>query len=181
MGMKGYTGLAESDDCRKLVNPQGYDSLIGTLRGKEPAGPTDDDVIYTGRVRRVTRIDYCNTKPGQSADQLVWCVARLTGSATMWAELTVYGDPGRGAYLHADSGSAQNVSVTGDCETSDMQEIRNSYPEGTTGGSPDGQPIAESSPPKFVQGGIPKLRDSSYFPAREPETAWGLRVIRSVP
>src|SRR5688572_32912132 len=38
LAFTGYTGLAESQDCRALVDLQGYDSLAGTVTGIESQG-----------------------------------------------------------------------------------------------------------------------------------------------
>ncbi len=181
LAMTGFSGLTDSEDCRSIVSVHGYDSLVGTVRAEEPAGPTDDDVVYSGRLRRITRLDNCDTKPNPTPDQLTWCVATLTGAATIRVELTVYGDPGQGAYLKADSaGKPDSVSVRGTCTQADMDELRNGYPGGESAGSPDGQPIADLNPPKFTESGIPRLRPG-YFPPVAPQSAWGLRVVRAVP
>ena len=58
-GWAGYNDVTATDDCPK-VNKQGYDSLIGTVRGLEPDGKTDDDVVYQGVLRRTTRLDTCD-------------------------------------------------------------------------------------------------------------------------
>lgn len=50
-------GLATSKDCDARVNPRGYDSLIGTVSGNEPASASDDETVYTGTLRRATRGD----------------------------------------------------------------------------------------------------------------------------
>ena len=177
----GYTGLAEAAPCDVKVNALGYDSLVGSVEGIEPARATDEDVLYTGTVKRMTAIDYCQSRPKSSApDELIWCVATLSGSAAMDIEITVHGDAGAGAYLKARPviRPQQSHTVAGTCTTADMNEIRQDYPGGGSGGSPDGQPIASNA--AFVLNGIPRLR-MGYFPPKRPETAWGLRVTRMVP
>lgn len=167
--------------CAQL-NPQGYDSLVGTLSGNENPPGSDDDVVYTGRARRATRIDYCLTKPKNPAapDELTYCTVRLVGGATMDLQLTIYSDSGKGAWLKATPvGNANSVSVTGDCTAQDINQIRSDYPNGTSAASPDGQPIFESGS-EFTERGIRRLQVRS-FPAKPPETAWGLRVLRAIP
>lgn len=179
LAFTGYTGLAESPDCRALVDLQGYDSLVGTLSGVETPNQPDEDVVYTGTLRRKTRIDYCEATPG---DQPTWCVAKLTGAARMNVELTVYGEADRGAYLKAMPGTSplDSVVVRGNCARADMDSIRADYPSGESGGTPDGQPIAEISPPRFYLSGVPRLR-VGYFPPDSVQGGWGLRVVRAVP
>jgi hypothetical protein len=187
MAMVGYTGLAENPDCAAMVDTLGYDSLIGIVQGVE--GLKDDDgepldVVYRGRLQRTTKMSYCLPLPNDRG----WCVDTLTGSAQMNVELTVYGETGRGAWLKADSvpGGPVTELVRGDCGASDKDQIRAEYPGGSTAGSPDGQPIQEDEsehpdPAKlFALAGVRRLRPG-FFPANEPETAWGLRVLRALP
>src|SRR5687768_17650721 len=75
LAFTGYTGLAESQDCRALVDLQGYDSLAGTVTGIESQGAADEEVVYRGAVTRRTRVDYCVAVGG---DQARWGVAELT-------------------------------------------------------------------------------------------------------
>jgi hypothetical protein len=179
LAFTGYTGLAESQDCRALVDLQGYDSLAGSVSGIESQGPSDEEVVYRGALIRRTRLDYCLTL---GRDQLTWCVAKLTGSARMDVELTVYGEADRGAYLKARPSVSplDSVGVRGNCSPAEMDSIRVDYPSGESGGTPDGQPIAEVSPPRFVVGGVPRLR-VGYFPPDSVQGGWGLRVVRAIP
>lgn len=179
LAFTGYTGLAESQDCRALVDLQGYDSLAGTVAGIESPGQSDEDVVYRGTLTRRTRVDYCLAVGG---DQPKWCVAKLTGAARMSVELTVYGEADRGAYLKAmpGPGPLDSVAVRGGCAPADMDSIRVDYPSGESGGTPDGQPIAETSPPRFYVSGAARLR-VGYFPPDSVQGGWGLRVVRAVP
>lgn len=181
LAFTGYTGLAESQDCRVTVNAQGYDSLTGTVTGIETNEP-DEDVVYTGTLRRKTKIDYCQTIPVRGSDQLGWCVATLTATARMDLELTVYGEQGRGAWIKAEPSQPPGVTsrVAGSCLQSDMDSIRVDFPSGTSAGSPDGQPIDESTPARFFVNGVPKLR-TGYFPPDSVQGGWGLRVVRASP
>lgn len=179
LGFIGYTGLAESQDCRAMVDLQGYDSLAGTVSGIESQGQSDEEVVYRGTLTRRTRVDYCLALGG---DQPTWCVAKLTGAARMNVELTVYGEADRGAWLKATPGPSplDSVAVRGNCARADMDSIRVDYPSGESGGTPDGQPIAEVSPPRFFVAGIPRLR-VGYFPPDSIQGGWGLRVVRASP
>ena len=179
LAFTGYTGLAESQDCRAMVDLQGYDSLTGSVSGIESPGPSDEEVVYRGTLTRRTRMDYCLAIGG---DQPKWCVAKLTGAARMNVELTVYGEADRGAWLKAMPGPSplDSVTVRGNCAPADMDSIRVDYPSGESGGTPDGQPIAEVNPPRFFVGGIPRLR-VGYFPPDSVEGGWGLRVVRATP
>lgn len=179
LSFTGYTGLAESQDCRAMVDLQGYDSLAGTVSGIESQGPSDEEVVYRGTLTRRTRVDYCLAVGG---DQPKWCVAKVTGAARMNVELTVYGEADRGAYLKAMPGPSplDSVTVRGSCAPADMDSIRVDYPSGESGGTPDGQSIAEVHPPRFFVSGIPRLR-VGYFPPDSVEGGWGLRVVRVIP
>ena len=183
LAYRGYTGLAGSRNCDIKVDTAGFDSLSGIVWGVEQRADPDDDVVYTGTLKRTTRIDYCQTRGRRSAtdDEQVWCVATLTGAAVMDVEITVYGDPGEGAYLKARPTAAppDSVVVKGTCTPAGMDSIRRDYPSGESGGSPDGQPINEIAPPKFVINGAAALR-VAYFPPDSVQGGWGLRVVRPV-
>jgi len=177
----GYTGLAGGPDCERLVNQQGYDSLIGTVEEANPTNDPDDDAIYKGIVRRKTAIDYCLTRPKSAAtpDELVLCVLRLTGSADMKIEIKVRTDAGTGAYFQAEpfvaSPLVPSSNATGDCTPAETDEVRRSYPGGSSGGSPDGQPLLDPAGTQFVLNNMPALRNG-YSPPNPPEVTWGMRV-----
>jgi len=178
----GWTGLIDAPDCVAMVNPQGYDSLVGTLIGLENPDDPDEPVMYVGTLRRTVRIDYCQTWGPD--DQPKWCVATLTGAARMQVELEVYGEEGRGAWLKARPDSLRprpdSVRVSGTCPRADMDSIAASFPRGDSGGSPSGQPIDEPEPPKFYVAGIARLRVGLY-PADPQQGGWVLRVVRGPP
>lgn len=181
LAFTGYTGLAESQDCEALASQQGYDSLVGTVTGVESSGRSDEDVVYYGRLRRVVKLDYCLATGG---DQPTWCVATLTGAARTQVELTVYGEADRGAWLKAQPDSLRprpdSVRVSGTCPQAEKNTIQADFPSGESGGTPDGQPIAETNPPRFFLNGIPRLR-IGYHPPDAAEGGWGLRVVRATP
>ena len=182
-----YVGyLSEFDPlppaCAQLMDPKGYDSLTGTLSGIEPPAGSADDAVYTGKLKRKTRIDFCLTKPKNPSapDELVYCAVHLAGAATMNLELTIESDAGKGAYFKSTPvGPADSVSVRGDCTPQEMAELRADYPGAASAASPDGQPIAESGA-QFTVGGVRRLKVDS-FPAKPTETAWGHRVLRAIP
>ncbi len=178
LAYRGVLGEAPSE-CGNRVDFTGYDSLVGTLGGIEYPAGSANDAEYKGRAKRKTRLDFCLTKPKVASrpDELVYCVAHLIGAATMDLELTVYRDEGKGAYLKANPvGAPDSVSVRGDCTQEDMLQLRGEYPSGESAGSPDGQPIYEARA-EFTVAGVRRLKVDS-FPAKPPETAWGLRVLR---
>ena len=179
--MTGYTGLATSKDCDNITDPNGYDVLTGVVREVVDGS---EDVTYTGTLIRTTKIDYCLTVPNPTPDQLRWCVARLTASARMDVEITVYGEHERGAWVKAEPSASQapfaTPTVQGDCDASDMAEIRQDYPSGDSGGSPSGQPIRENPANPMFANGLARLRVGG-FPPKPPETLWSLQVIRAVP
>lgn len=180
LAFTGYTGLAESRDCRLMVDTLGYDSLVGTVTGVETNEP-DEDMVYTGTLKRKTKIDYCLAKPAPTTDQLAWCVAKLTGSASMRVELTVYGEADRGAWLKAQPvGAPDSAQVRGNCTRADMDSVRADYPSGESAGTPDGQAIDELTPPRFFVNSLARLR-AGYFPPDPVQGGWGLRVVRATP
>ena len=175
----GYLGPAipECDGA----NRTGYDSLIGMVEEVDPAREPGDDAIYKGRVRRKTAIDYCMTRPRSAAtpDELVWCMLRLTGTADMTLEIEVLTDAGTGAYFQAEpflaSPLVPSSSTTGDCTGAEADEIRRSWPDASSGGSPDGQPLLDPTGTQFVLNNLPALR-AGYSPPKPPEVTWGMRV-----
>jgi len=171
----GHSSLSSSDECPARVNEQGYDSLTGTVKGLEPDGKSDDEVLYQGVLRRTTRLDYCGNVPKP-------CIGRLVGEAQMTVEIRVDGEEGRGARMNAKAvmGSVKTLRVEGDCPAAAMEEFRKEYPGGTSGASPDGQDIPESDPPRFFVAGVPRLR-VGYFPTDKDHPSWSLRVVRAVP
>lgn len=75
IGISGHH-LHTAADCQAPVNPLGYDLLVGTVVGVERPAP-DEDVVYTGTLRRVTAMDFCELKG--PVDQSVDCRVTLDG------------------------------------------------------------------------------------------------------
>jgi hypothetical protein len=177
----GYTGLAQSPDCKRLTDAQGYDSLIGTVTGIETPDEPGEDVVYTGTLRRKTKIDYCQVMTATASAE-AWCVVKLTGAARMDVEVTVYGEAGQGAYIKAEPTvpRADSATVVGSCSQADKDEIETDYPSGGSAGSPDGQAVAESRPARFIVNRIARLRPG-YLPPDTLPRGWGLRVVRATP
>jgi hypothetical protein len=138
--------------------------------------------VYTGTLRRKTKIDYCQTRDAPTPDQVDWCVAKLTGAARMDVEITVYGEAGQGTYIKAEPTvpRADSATVVGSCSQADKDEIKADYPSGGSAGSPDGQAVAESRPARFIVNRIVRLRPG-YFPPDTLPVGWGLRVLRATP
>ncbi len=159
--MTGIGGEMGSDqDCK--ANPNGFDLLHGIVTGREAVKPREN-VSYHGTVGRVTSMDLCGTrgKKGPGDDELVWCAASLTGLAGMTVDLELYGESGRGGWLHAKPDGSWFVgTVQGQCETATMKDWQNEYPGGESGGSPDGQAIDESI------GALPRLFDAASLRPR---------------
>lgn len=178
----GYSGLIDAyPDC--AVNPSGIDHMIGILASHETAQAADDE-SYTGLMARNTIVDYCDVRPKAGLpDEVVYCVESLTGRSVMQVELTVTGDPGRGAYMKAEQGPGPEThQVTGDCTTATARDIRTSYPgaDGGGGGAPDGQPIQDQPGPlQLAPGGLPRLK-IGYYPVHHPETTWSMRVLARI-
>ena len=94
-------GFVGTDDCAARADKAGYDSLTGIVRGMEPDGKSDDDVLYQGVLRRVTKLDICGDPIKSRTGEFVPCVAKLTGEAQMSVDVRVDGDEGRGAWVNA--------------------------------------------------------------------------------
>lgn len=186
----GYVGLVEgAPNC--IVSNLGSDVMIGTLTGVEIPTATDEDVVYTGVLTRTTRIDFCETKPGRSPDEPVWCTATLDGTAVMEVELSVYGESERGAFMKTAPGiGPATVNVGGTCDQQVTQQVRSDYPTGDDGGgaSPNGQEIgwagtiATGGRTRLFNGGVARLRPGKYPPPPpNPSKGWTLEVIRRIP
>ena len=189
LSFTGYVGLLESTDC--IVNQRGYDRLVGTVSGVETTA-SDEDVVYTGVLRRETAIDFCETRGKKSPtdDERVWCTATLVGYAVTQVELTVHSDEETGGYLKAaPAGGPMKRVVSGRCDPPEQNTMLADYPTASDGGaaSPNGQPIddaravdASGRKVTFVAAGVPRLRVGTY-PPTSPKGGWTLRVIRRIP
>jgi hypothetical protein len=175
----GYTGLITADDCP--VDPRGYDVLEGTVTGVESPA-REEDVIYRGTLRRRTAIDFCESKGRRNPDddERDLCAVKLTGSAVIEVELTVYGEEGRGAHLETVSWSSPvEETATGDCWPREIAQILADYPTAPEGGgaTPNGQPIDDLQSLLFTNG-LARLR-VGHWPPEQPD-GWAMRVLRKL-
>ena len=76
----------------------GTDSLVGTVHLQDLRN--DGSALYEGRLSRVTEVEACGTKPAPTEDQVVMCLARLSGRSPMRVTIEVYEDD-RGAWVKA--------------------------------------------------------------------------------
>jgi hypothetical protein len=187
--MTGYVGeLNGAPQCK--VRRNGTDRMVGTLMTVETAEP-DEDVVYSGILRRETDIDYCLTKgrkrPGD--DERVWCELTLKGWSVENVEMTVHSDSARGGYLKSktEPGYSSAGIPRSTCDKQETWDAANGYANSDDGGggSPNGQQIDDvmatdpnGRPIWFVSGGVPRLRIGTFPPATG--TGWTLRVIRKV-
>ena len=181
--VKGYSGLMSGGWCDEHADTNGYDVMTGIVRGVE-TDEAGEDVTYRGTLTRKTKMDYCLVKPAPTEDQVDYCLAHLGGTARMNVEIEVYGEEGRGAWVKADSAPgtpAAVETVTGNCTAADQAIMATEYPDGGSAGCPSGQPIAENPSTPMFANGKARLPAGAYYPARPPETAWSLKVIRKVP
>jgi hypothetical protein len=77
----------------------GTDSLDGILELKELGD--DGTAFYQGKLKRITEVDACGTKPAPTEDQVAMCVAHLSGSSPMDVTVEVYEDD-RGAWVKSE-------------------------------------------------------------------------------
>jgi hypothetical protein len=177
LAYEGYLTTWQIPECLNQMNLHGYDSLIGTVQGYEPTAASNDDAVYTGRVKRKTDIDTCLTRPKSAAtpDELVYCKATLKGSGEMDIEIKVHVDAGTGAYLKAQAVAGTVQNWNDGCQTEESNEIRREYPGGSGLASPDGQLIQDPDSSLFVRNDLPRLRNG-YSKPKPPEAPWGMRV-----
>jgi hypothetical protein len=182
LNFTGYTGLVEGYPyC--AVNPRGTDTLEGLVSGREAGG--DKNAVYTGTMVRLTSVDICETrgKRGPDDDERVWCAATLTGTSVMKAEITVYGESGRGAWIKArHDGGPSTSSVTGACHGPDQLEWERAYPGADDGGGagPTGQPVDDPQSRLFGAGGARLV--VGRFPPERPQKSgdWVLNVVNKI-
>lgn len=178
----GYAGLVEGyPEC--AVNPRGTDTLEGIVTGREVGG--NNDAVYTGTMVRLTSLDICETrgKKGPDDDERVWCAATLVGTSVMKAEITVYGESGRGAWIKArHDGGPSTSSVTGACHGPDQLEWERAYPGADDGGgaAPTGQPVDDPQGRLFGAGGAHLV--VGRFPPERPNRSgdWVLTVVKKI-
>lgn len=177
IGISGHH-VRTAADCQVPVNPLGYDNLVGTVIGIESPAQ-DEDVVYTGTLRRLTAMDFCDLRG--PADQNIDCRVSLNGWTAMDVEITVYGEDGRGAYVKAvPVAGSQHAQVAGDCDPRERNQVRSDYLTiGDGGGSPNGQPIDDPQSLLFASS-LARLTVGTFAP-QPPTSIWTLRVIRRVP
>ena len=100
----------------------GIDSLGGVLELESV--DEDGQTLYKGDLTRVTEVDACGTRPAPTVDQVVMCLAHLSGTARMEVTVEVYADD-RGAYIKMEPITAWRKSINGCPEPAEWLD---SYP-----------------------------------------------------
>lgn len=161
----------------------GTDVLSGTLVGLEPP-PRNGDNVYVGTLARTTRISICGTRRNVAGEDVV-CGINVAGNGLADVMLTVSFDR-RGGWMQYIDNRAQwaqylpplsvvpaTSSVTGTCDPAELVDLQNEYATGSTGGSPNGQPIEVT--------GLPPSGLPFTYPAKPPESIWTLTVLARRP
>ncbi|HVF29870.1 MAG TPA: Calx-beta domain-containing protein [Pyrinomonadaceae bacterium] len=120
----GHTGsLGSAPGCP--VRRGGKIVMSGLLTGNERVGDADD-IVYTGQLQFDADVDMCEGK-GEGDDAKL-CSIATRGSGPVKVELTVNFD-NRGAYIKANKAPGFESSVSGDCDSQQVNEERGMYPD----------------------------------------------------
>lgn len=163
----------------------GFDKLEGTLVEVVPV--TRRDVgEFVGQLSRTTSMVVCGERMNHLGEGVV-CSTRIVGGQYAYVRLRVQPDS-QGGYLEFINNPQerpriplprppQTVQVqsvaNGTCDPMEMADQQVKYDQGSTGGTPDGQPLE-----------IPVFPPSSYpgvYPPRPPQSVWTLTVQRRRP
>ena len=159
----------------------GTDVLIGTLVGYEPAGRNDANE-YIGTLTRFTDISICGTRRSPAGEDVV-CSINIKGQGLADVELRLEAGQREGYLQYVDRASRRawpprpsatpRSTVTGTCDPAELAQLQTEYADGSTAGSPSGQPIEVASLP-------PKSYPFTFAP-RPPQSIWTLTVLRRRP
>jgi hypothetical protein len=166
----------------------GSDVLKGTLVGYEPA-PRNATRAYVGTLLRSTGIGTCSSRRNPGTDVDVVCSMSITGDGAVEVILEIQAGQAEGYLQYIENralwapllalrprppGPLRSPSVTGTCDPQEMADIQNAYAEGSTGGSPSGQPIdiAVFPPPSYPH---------TYAPLDTRRTVWTMKVLARRP
>jgi len=160
------TGPWENRGCPAVG---GSDKLTGTISGNEPFGQSND---YHGVLKRVTNVEYCDTRmlpSGMGMD----CLTSIVASGYFTVVLEV--QAARVGYFKAKQapGPLLGNTVSGNCDPTEMVQLRIDYGKGETAGSPGGQPIAIAV--------TDSIRVKTYPPNLADNDTWTLTVLRRLP
>ena len=166
----------------------GTDVLRGTLVGYEPV-PRNETKAYVGTLLRSTGISICGSRRNATSGTDVVCSMSITGDGAVEVILEIQGGQAEGYLKYLDNraqwarllamrsrpaGPLRPPSVTGTCDPQEMADMQNEYAEGSTGGSPSGQPIDITvfPPPSYPH---------TFAPIDTRRTIWTLKVLARRP
>jgi hypothetical protein len=160
----------------------GTDVLTGTLVGYEPAGRNEPSE-YVGTLTRFTDIATCGSRTIADGTDVV-CSINIKGQGLADVELRIEAGQREGYFQYVDradwrgtwpprpSATARST-VTGTCDPAELGLLQAEYPDGQTGGSPNGQPVEVASLP-------PRSYPFTFAP-NPPRSIWTLKVMRRRP
>lgn len=161
----------------------GTDVLAGTIVGFEPPLAGEDNT-YVGTLTRTTRITTCGTRTTAAGTDVV-CSINYVGNGFADVAFTIYeGQRGgwlqyitnRGAWsalLPPPPAGPTNSVVTGTCDPAELAQLQAEYDQGSTAGSPSGQPLEVPGFPPLT----PRPSFPFTFPPAPPESIWTLTVL----
>ena len=160
----------------------GTDVLTGTLVGYEPAAANDPNE-YVGTLTRFTNITTCGSRRNSAGEDVV-CSINISGQGLADVELRIEAGQRDGYLKYVDRAdwrgtwpsrpsATSRSAVTGTCEPAELAQLQTEYPDGSTAGSPDGQPIEVAALP-------PRSYPATFAP-NPPQSIWTLKVLRRRP
>jgi hypothetical protein len=164
----------------------GTDMLKGTLVEVVPLTSLDAGE-FVGHLSRTTSMNICGERMNRLNESFA-CNSAIVGGQYAYVRLSV--EPGgQGGYLQFINDPQQRPRiplprpptvqvrsvVTGSCDPVEMADLQLQYDQGSTGGSPDGQPLEMPSFPPS-----PSSYPKSYSP-NPPQSVWTLTVFRRRP
>ena len=160
----------------------GTDVLTGTLVGYEPAVRNEPNE-YVGTLTRFTDITTCGSRRNPAGEDVV-CSINIKGQGLADVELRIEAGQRDGYLRYVDRADWRGTwpprpsatprsTVTGTCEPAELAQLQAEYADGSTAGSPNGQPIEVAS--------LPPRSYPFTFAHNAPRSIWTLKVMRRRP
>jgi hypothetical protein len=107
----------------------GYDQYEGDLTGDEADFASDQEVVYSGVVRRVTDVGVCDLLPENADGVANYCNTQLVGGGEFKATLRVYADRTEVYFQTEPVPGKVHATASGDCEAELAADVRRMYLE----------------------------------------------------